>query len=152
MIFFTIEYLLRLIVNPNKMEFIKQPLNVIDLLTIVPFFVEESLPLLGVYDIGLRNLRGISFNWFFLSNILSLRGNGCYSSDAIGSRGENLQIGEVREFLLSKQEEALIIFRYSIGLRAFGETMRKSAPELSMLAMFLLTGNLNSRLINWKLD
>jgi hypothetical protein len=30
--------------------------------------------------------------------------------------------------------------RYSIGLRAFGETMRKSAAELSMLGMFLLTG------------
>ena len=30
--------------------------------------------------------------------------------------------------------------RYSRGLQTFGETMIKSAQELSMLAMFLLTG------------
>lgn len=58
MIFFSIEYLSRFLVNPKKWEFLKKPLNVIDLLTIVPFFVEECLPLLGNYDIGLRNLRG----------------------------------------------------------------------------------------------
>lgn len=39
------------------------------------------------------------------------------------------------------------IFRYSIGLRAFGETMKKSAAELSMLGMFLLTGKSTGRLI-----
>lgn len=62
MTFFTLEYIARLTVNPCKCDFVKQPLNIIDLLTILPFFAEECLPLLGVYDIELRNIRGFYFN------------------------------------------------------------------------------------------
>lgn len=65
MSFFTLEYIVRIIVNPCKCKFVKQPLNIIDLFTIVPFFAEECLPLLGIYDIELRNLRG--FFLFFKS-------------------------------------------------------------------------------------
>ncbi|KAI1720568.1 ion transport protein domain-containing protein [Ditylenchus destructor] len=108
MVFFSVEYLTRLLVNPKKCDFIKQPLNVIDLLTIIPFFVEECLPLLGIYDIELRNLRGAMI--------------------------------VMRVMRLARVARIFKLARYSIGLRAFGETMRKSAAELSMLGMFLLTG------------
>jgi hypothetical protein len=69
MLFFSIEYLLRFLVVPQKWEFVRQPLNIIDLLTIVPFLLEACLPLLGVYDVELRNFRGIfgqKFIWNFI--------------------------------------------------------------------------------------
>lgn len=60
MLFFTLEYLVRFTVVPHKWAFVKQPLNIIDLFTIVPFLLEACLPLLGVYDVELRNFRGKS--------------------------------------------------------------------------------------------
>uniref|UniRef100_A0A914HI39 Uncharacterized protein n=1 Tax=Globodera rostochiensis TaxID=31243 RepID=A0A914HI39_GLORO len=46
----------------------------------------------------------------------------------------------IRVLRLARVARIFKLARYSIGLRAFGETMRKSAAELSMLGMFLLTG------------
>ena len=106
MAWFTLEYIVRFAVNPQKCTFVKQPLNVIDLLTIVPFVVEECLPLWGVDTI--RNIRGAMI--------------------------------VIRVMRLARVARIFKLARYSIGLRAFGETMKKSAAELSMLGMFLLTG------------
>ncbi|KAL3101268.1 hypothetical protein niasHT_028024 [Heterodera trifolii] len=108
MLFFTLEYLLRFAVIPHKWSFVKQPLNIIDLFTIVPFLLEACLPLLGVNDVELRNFRGALI--------------------------------VIRVLRLARVARIFKLARYSIGLRAFGETMRKSAAELSMLGMFLLTG------------
>ncbi|VDK25011.1 unnamed protein product [Anisakis simplex] len=46
----------------------------------------------------------------------------------------------IRVMRLARVARIFKLARYSTGLRAFGETMRKSAAELSMLGMFLLTG------------
>jgi hypothetical protein len=59
MLFFSLEYLARFIVSPTKCSFVQQPLNVIDFLTIVPFFIEETMRLWGIENVELRNLRGI---------------------------------------------------------------------------------------------
>uniref|UniRef100_A0A914QDT2 Ion transport domain-containing protein n=2 Tax=Panagrolaimus TaxID=55784 RepID=A0A914QDT2_9BILA len=80
----------------------------IDLMTIIPFFVEECLPAMGVHDVELRNFRGAMV--------------------------------VIRVMRLARVARIFKLARYSIGLRAFGETMKKSAAELSMLGMFLLTG------------
>jgi uncharacterized membrane protein YozB (DUF420 family) len=37
--FFTLEYLVRLFFAPNKMEFFKRPLNVIDIMCLIPHFL-----------------------------------------------------------------------------------------------------------------
>lgn len=58
MIFFTLEYFARFIVSPQKCTFIRQPLNVIDFLTIMPFFIEECMHIVGIENVELRNLRG----------------------------------------------------------------------------------------------
>ena len=50
MAFFTVEFLLRLISMPSIIEFIKNPMNWIDLLTVVPFYVT-----LGVRVAGRQN-------------------------------------------------------------------------------------------------
>lgn len=46
----------------------------------------------------------------------------------------------VRVMRLARVARIFKLARYSTGLRAFGETMKKSAAELSMLGMFLVTG------------
>ncbi|KAI6213808.1 hypothetical protein M3Y94_00195600 [Aphelenchoides besseyi] len=108
MLFFTLEYVARFVVSPQKWEFAKSPLNCIDLATILPFFAEECMPLFGIRNIELRNLRGP----MIVMRVLRV-------------------MRVVRIFKLA---------RYSTGLRAFGDTMRKSASEFSLLAMFLLSG------------
>ncbi|CEF63977.1 Potassium channel family and Potassium channel tetramerisation-type BTB domain and Potassium channel, voltage dependent, Kv family and Potassium channel, voltage dependent, Kv9 family and Ion transport domain and BTB/POZ fold domain and Voltage-dependent channel, four helix bundle domain-containing protein [Strongyloides ratti] len=59
--FFTVEYCLRLFAAPRKWHFILKPLNLVDLMAIVPFYLELLLTLCGVDDKKLRDLR-----WAFL--------------------------------------------------------------------------------------
>lgn len=92
MLFFTFEYVARLLVSPRKREFVKRPLNIIDLSTIVPFFAELALPLFGVYGVELRNVRGAMV--------------------------------VVRVMRLARVARIFKLAKYSVGLRAFGETMR----------------------------
>ena len=47
-IFFAIEYMIRLVISPRKFKFIKQPMNVIDILAVIPFLI--SLLLEGLED------------------------------------------------------------------------------------------------------
>uniref|UniRef100_A0A915PNH0 BTB domain-containing protein n=1 Tax=Setaria digitata TaxID=48799 RepID=A0A915PNH0_9BILA len=59
--FFTVEYCLRLFAAPRKIRFTLKPLNLVDLMAIVPFYLELLLTLCGVDDKKLRDLR-----WAFL--------------------------------------------------------------------------------------
>ncbi|CAD5220342.1 unnamed protein product [Bursaphelenchus okinawaensis] len=61
-IYFTIEYLLRLWVAPRKLAFIKEFLNIIDLLAIAPFMFEVVLVLVGISGDKVRKVR-----WAFLT-------------------------------------------------------------------------------------
>ena len=47
-IFFSIEYFTRLIICPRKLKFLQQPMNIIDILAIIPFYI--SLLLEGLED------------------------------------------------------------------------------------------------------
>uniref|UniRef100_A0A0M3J0I1 Potassium voltage-gated channel subfamily F member 1 (inferred by orthology to a human protein) n=1 Tax=Anisakis simplex TaxID=6269 RepID=A0A0M3J0I1_ANISI len=57
---FTFEYLLRFIIKlaPRKLVFFVQPLNVIDLSTIFPFYLEVALPFFGIHAEKLREFTG----------------------------------------------------------------------------------------------
>ncbi|KAI6221797.1 Potassium voltage-gated channel subfamily B member 2 [Aphelenchoides fujianensis] len=59
--FFTVEYCLRMFAAPKKFRFAIKALNLVDLLAIVPFYLELLLTLCGVDDRMLRDLR-----WAFL--------------------------------------------------------------------------------------
>jgi len=59
--FFTVEYILRFFAAPRKMRFVLKALNMVDLMAIVPFYIELILTLCGVDDKKLRDLR-----WAFL--------------------------------------------------------------------------------------
>jgi len=47
-VFFSIEYLARLVLCPNKIKFLKDPMNIIDITAIIPFYL--SLLLVGLED------------------------------------------------------------------------------------------------------
>ncbi|KAL6742610.1 hypothetical protein Aduo_015742 [Ancylostoma duodenale] len=47
---FTFEYFIRLVIYPKRGEFIRKTLNIIDMLTILPFYLELCLPLIGVHS------------------------------------------------------------------------------------------------------
>ncbi|CAJ0577057.1 unnamed protein product, partial [Mesorhabditis spiculigera] len=55
---FTFEYAVRLLVYPKRWEFVRKTLNLIDLLTILPFYMELCLPLAGVHSGKLKDLTG----------------------------------------------------------------------------------------------
>ncbi|KAE9553837.1 hypothetical protein FO519_002967 [Halicephalobus sp. NKZ332] len=59
--FFTVEYCLRMFAAPRKLRFALKPLNLVDLMAIVPFYLELLLTLCGVDDKKLRDWR-----WAFL--------------------------------------------------------------------------------------
>ena len=50
MAYFTVEFIIRLITCPNKCSFLKQPMNWIDLLAIVPYFFTLTLNFIGVTE------------------------------------------------------------------------------------------------------
>jgi hypothetical protein len=59
--FFTCEYILRLFAAPRKLRFAMKPLNLVDIMAIIPFYLELIMTLCGVDDKKLRDLR-----WAFL--------------------------------------------------------------------------------------
>ncbi|VDD96084.1 unnamed protein product [Enterobius vermicularis] len=59
-IWFSIEYIVRFIVCTRKWRFIVQPLNMIDSLSIIPFFIEIALNLAGFGANKIGDFRGIA--------------------------------------------------------------------------------------------
>uniref|UniRef100_A0A1I8BM75 BTB domain-containing protein n=1 Tax=Meloidogyne hapla TaxID=6305 RepID=A0A1I8BM75_MELHA len=56
---FTMDFLLRLLVAPRRWLFLRQPLNLIDLFTVLPFYCELALSQMGVHNTeGLKDFAG----------------------------------------------------------------------------------------------
>ncbi|CEF67334.1 Potassium channel family and Potassium channel tetramerisation-type BTB domain and Potassium channel, voltage dependent, Kv family and Potassium channel, voltage dependent, Kv9 family and Ion transport domain and BTB/POZ fold domain and Voltage-dependent channel, four helix bundle domain-containing protein [Strongyloides ratti] len=120
MIWFTVEYILRILVAPKKFKFIISPLNLIDIFTIVPFYLEVILS----YGEHLATINDLSsMPNYAVSTIVDLK--------ALA-----LVLRAVRVMRVTR---VFKLARYSSGLKSFGLTVRTSLPELSMLGLFLLT-------------
>ena len=59
MAYFTVEFLARLICCPCKATFFRKPMNWIDLLAIIPYFVTVGLNTYGVSEGEIENIEGI---------------------------------------------------------------------------------------------
>uniref|UniRef100_A0A183BJC1 BTB domain-containing protein n=1 Tax=Globodera pallida TaxID=36090 RepID=A0A183BJC1_GLOPA len=57
-VWFTLEFLIRFVVAPRRLNFIRQPMNLIDLFTVLPVFCEAALSALGVNAERLKDLAG----------------------------------------------------------------------------------------------
>ncbi|KAI6183642.1 Potassium voltage-gated channel subfamily F member 1 [Aphelenchoides bicaudatus] len=57
-IWFTIEYVLRLVVTPNRLVFMRGILNIVDLIAIFPFYLELVLSIFGFDVDNLQNIKG----------------------------------------------------------------------------------------------
>ncbi|KAI6189627.1 Potassium voltage-gated channel subfamily B member 1 [Aphelenchoides bicaudatus] len=107
-LWFTIEYVLRFMIAPRKKKFMLGTMNLIDLLTIAPVYMEFLLAFLGIYMDRLKD---------FTAAVLVLR-----------------------VLRVLRMARVFKLARYSSGLQIFGNTLRASMTELSMLLIFLVTG------------
>ncbi|PAV83856.1 hypothetical protein WR25_19593 [Diploscapter pachys] len=57
-IWFTFEYILRLSVTPNRWQFVIGIMNIVDLVAIVPFYLEFTLAVFGVDIASLSDIKG----------------------------------------------------------------------------------------------
>uniref|UniRef100_A0AC35FFH3 BTB domain-containing protein n=1 Tax=Panagrolaimus sp. PS1159 TaxID=55785 RepID=A0AC35FFH3_9BILA len=57
-VWFTIEYCLRIFVAPKKISFVFELLNIVDLIAILPFYLELSLTIFGFDSSSLKNVQG----------------------------------------------------------------------------------------------
>ncbi|TKR68042.1 hypothetical protein L596_024089 [Steinernema carpocapsae] len=108
-VWFTIEYILRFAVCTEKWKFLRTPLNLIDISTIVPFYLELVL-----------NYGGSEMSVNTIGEVKTLA----------------MVMRVVRVMRVTR---IFKLARYSSGLKSFGMTVRTSLPELSMLTLFLLT-------------
>ncbi|KHN86752.1 Potassium voltage-gated channel subfamily B member 2 [Toxocara canis] len=57
-LWFTLEYLLRFSVAPNRLQFVCGIMNIVDLIAIIPFYLEISLAICGIDFASLSDIKG----------------------------------------------------------------------------------------------
>ncbi|KAL7839107.1 hypothetical protein SRHO_G00257650 [Serrasalmus rhombeus] len=111
--FFTAEYLLRLISTPQLASFAKSALNIVDLLAILPQYLQLAL------------------EWFASDNY----GKHIADMNTVGRIGQVLRVMRLlRIFRILK------LARHSTGLRAFGFTLRQCYQQVGCLLLFIVLG------------
>jgi len=108
---FTIEIILRLIATPKPKSFFMDPLNIIDLLAVIPFYIE--LVILQVYELQSDN-----------------------SGETSDQKSEMFRI--LRIIRLIRVIRILRFSRYNQNLQTLGRSLLKSTREIGFLIMFYL--------------
>ena len=136
---FTIEYLLRLAGSPQKMSFIKQTMNVIDILAIAPYYIS-----LVFEDPDLINTDFFSE----MHNSTVTTNNAVNITDTNDDQEDtgNDSFGNVSRILqvlrIARVMRIFKLARRSVGLQAMAHTMKKSYKQLCLLLLFVFMGML----------
>ncbi|XP_039272348.2 voltage-gated potassium channel regulatory subunit KCNF1-like isoform X1 [Styela clava] len=107
---FTFEYLVRLIISPKKLLYIRQIMNLIDLITIMPFFVQ----LYFTHSSG--------------------------NHQELESVSHLLQPSIFQIFRVMRVMRVLRLGRHSAGLQVLCKTFVRSSTELALLGMYFVIG------------
>ena len=118
---FTVEYLLRLAGAPDKLVFVQRPLNIVDVLAILPYYLSLSL-----MDDSLENTKNSNTNHD--------------DEEEVSSLDEMSRI--VLVFRIARILRIFKLARSSEGLQAIAHTMKTSYKELSLLLLFVGMGML----------
>ncbi|XP_055345162.1 potassium voltage-gated channel subfamily A member 7-like [Paramacrobiotus metropolitanus] len=105
---FTVEFALRLLSSPSKLEFLRAPLNIIDLLAILPYYIDVAVTV----------------------SCLHVARSNC-------SRYKTGIMVVLRVLRVMRMFRLIRLSRYSHGLRVLGETFVVSVRELGLFLMFL---------------
>eukprot|EP00090_Calanus_glacialis_P031394 TRINITY_DN5178_c0_g1_i1.p1 TRINITY_DN5178_c0_g1~~TRINITY_DN5178_c0_g1_i1.p1 ORF type:complete len:553 (-),score=146.49 TRINITY_DN5178_c0_g1_i1:174-1682(-) len=128
---FTIEYLLRLAGSPKKWEFLKGPLNVVDVLAILPYYI--SLVLMDEKEIPVPT--GTQ------SNIMESTTMATLEKEEEGAGFDDMS-RIVQVFRIARIMRIFKLARSSQGLQAIAHTMKSSYKELTLLLLFVGMGML----------
>ncbi|XP_023692510.1 potassium voltage-gated channel subfamily V member 2-like isoform X1 [Paramormyrops kingsleyae] len=116
--FFTVEFLLRLVSTPDLRIFITSMLNLVDLVAILPLYLQVVLEILESQDTDRQD-----------------------GDNAIGRVGQVGQVGLVLRIMrLLRILRILKLARHSTGLRAFGFTLRQCYQQVGCLFLFIGIG------------
>lgn len=134
---FTIEYFLRLAGAPEKLKFLKGPLNIVDILAILPYYLslafteEESLFQLEVTEQPLEVE-------------VTTTSSSVLAGEEEGEEGTNFDEMSriIQVFRIARIMRIFKLARSSTGLQAIAHTMHSSYKELSLLLLFVGMGML----------
>ncbi|XP_039401850.1 potassium voltage-gated channel subfamily V member 2 [Mauremys reevesii] len=119
--FFTLEYLLRLVSTPDLRRFASSPLNAVDLIAILPLYLQLLLECFADDD--------------------QPRGRGSQHEHDIEKVGRVSKVGQVLRIMrLMRIFRILKLARHSTGLRAFGFTLRQCYQQVGCLLLFIAMG------------
>ncbi|KAK1884328.1 Potassium voltage-gated channel subfamily V member 2 [Dissostichus eleginoides] len=114
--FFTLEYLLRLVCTPDLKSFARSVLNTVDLVAILPHYLQMALECFEDHDTQLH-------------------------SEEVQTVGRVGKVGQVLRIMrLMRIFRILKLARHSTGLRAFGFTLRQCYQQVGCLLLFMGMG------------
>lgn len=116
LVFFTLEYFLRLVSAPNLKDFAKSILNAVDLVAILPHYLQMGLECIDSQD-------------------LVRTGSDLKTVGQVGKLGQVLRIMRLMRIF-----RILKLARHSTGLRAFGFTLRQCYQQVGCLFLFIAMG------------
>lgn len=115
-VFFTLEYLIRLITTPNIKVFLKSGLNFVDMVAVVPYFIQ------------------IVFEVFSDTEDLNAR-------EELRTMAQVSKVSHVLKVVkLLRIFRILKLARHSTGMRAFGFTLRQCYQQACCILLFIAMG------------
>ncbi|CAG00611.1 unnamed protein product, partial [Tetraodon nigroviridis] len=115
-VFFTFEYFIRLVTTPNIKMFLKSGLNFVDMVAVVPYFVQIVFEAVtGVKDLNQQEERRTMVRMSRVGHVLKV-------------------VKLMRIFRILK------LARHSTGMRAFGFTLRQCYHQSSCILLFIAMG------------